>query len=256
MKNQINKNEVIRILITGIGLIGLLFFLSEIGMRYQNAGSITGAAASLYLAVNGMVSAEAALFTGVLKKIWSLQKGLGITVLIIALLASGFMLLGVPNRSPSPDSTAVILGSGVYSDGKPSDVMQERIDAAIPILKQYPDIPVIVSGSQLGNAPMSEAESMKQALIEAGIDASRIYCEDQSKKTRQNLKYSAALIEQMGFSKNIILITSRFHVARACVFAKRNGLTPAPVGARTPWWALPCYWIREVYAVIEMVLFY
>ena len=64
-------------------------------------------------------------------------------------------------------------------------------------------------------------------------------------------QYSAKIIEDRHLSENVAVVTSEFHLARACLYAKRNGLHPSPVRAATPWYCLPAYVLREVYAVFD-----
>lgn len=237
--------------LAGAGFILTLFFFGEIGMHYENAGSYRGVLIGFCLLCYGIAgwNRETLSKTGAL--IFKIAGPVGLIAGGVIILTIAFMFFAVPKTQPEKDATVIILGCGVNSDGTPSAIMQNRVDAALEYLKDHPDVPVIVSGGQLGNAPVSEAESMKQELMRNGIAEERIYCEDQSRTTAENLRFSTMIIKENLLSQNAAVVTSEFHLARACLYAKRNGLNAAPVRAVTPWYALPAYVLREVYAVFD-----
>ncbi len=237
--------------ITAAGIVLTLLFCGEIGMHYQNIGSLSGAVIGVCLTAYGIAGWNRSSLTKTGLALFRIAKPIGLLVGGIILLTIGFMIFAVPKTQPEKDATVIILGCGVDSDGTPSAVMQKRVDAALDYLRDHPDVPVIVSGGQLGSAPVSEAESMKQELMRHGVDEERIYCEDQSRTTAENLRFSAKIIEDRHLSETVAVVTSEFHLARACLCAKRNGLHPSPVRAATPWYCLPAYVLREVYAVFD-----
>ena len=238
-------------ILAGAGFIQTLVFFSELGMRYENIGSYTGAFLGIMLGILGIAGIHRETLSRTGQILFSIAKPIGLVIGGILLVTFGFMIFAIPKTQPAEDATVIILGCGVNSDGSPSAIMQERVNAGLKYLESHPDVPVIVSGGQLGGAPISEAESMKQCLIEQGIEENRIYIEDQSRTTAENLRFSTMVIKENRLSQNVAVVTSEFHLARACLYAKRNGLNPAPVKAVTPWYALPSYALREVYAVFD-----
>lgn len=238
-------------LLAGAGFILTLLFCGEIGMHYQNAGSWQGVILGIYLLCYGIAGWNRETLTKTGTILFNIAGPLGLIAGGIILLTIGFMIFAVPKTQPEEDATVIILGCGVNSDGTPSAIMQNRVEAALEYLKNHPDVPVIVSGGKRGSAPVSEAESMKQELMQNGIEEERIYCEDQSRTTAENLRFSTMVIKENLLSQNAVIVTSEFHLARACLYAKRNGLNAAPVSAVTPWYALPAYVLRETYAVFN-----
>ncbi len=241
--------------ILAVGAVAAVtLFLSEIGMRYDNVGSRTGLIISLFILILTSLTLKESPLSKPERLMIKAGKPIGLVLLGIAVLTTGFMILGIPQEKQSEKETVVILGSGVNSDGRPSAVMQTRVDAALQYLKNHPDAAIVVSGGQHGDAPISEAESMKEVLLEQGISEEQIYLEPDSRTTAENLRYTAELIRKNGLSTTIALVTSEFHLARSCLYAERNGLKPIPVKAATPWYCLPAYYIREMYAVIDAFL--
>jgi len=88
---------------------------------------------------------------------------------------------------------AVILGAGLR-DSKPSLTLWYRLQAAAKYLNQYPATKVIVSGGLGVGERYTEAEVMKQFLVELGIDEDRIIKEVQATNTFENLSFAKQLI--------------------------------------------------------------
>lgn len=238
-------------LLAGAGFIQTLLFFSELGMRYENTGTYTGVILGIFMGLLGIAGMRRETLSRAGQLLFSIAKPVGLVIGGLLLVTFGFMIFAIPKTQPADDATVIILGCGVNSDGTPSAIMQERVNAALTYLESRPNAKIVVSGGQLGGAPISEAESMKQSLIEHGIEESRIYTEDQSRTTAENLRFSAMVIKENRLNQNVAVVTSEFHLARACLFAERNRLNPAPVKAVTPWYALPSYALREVYAVFD-----
>ena len=93
---------------------------------------------------------------------------------------------------------------------------------------------------------------MFDELTAMGIDPARLWLEDKSTSTWENLKFTLALIEeQTGASPDqIALLSNEFHLYRAGLFAKQFGLEPLGVPAKTTLPVLKInYFIREAVAV-------
>ncbi|MBR2676882.1 MAG: YdcF family protein [Solobacterium sp.] len=238
------KQPIWRILLLVLGITAEIFFLCNIGMQYLNLGSITGALVSLLL-IGIAVRPD-----GFNSTIGILLRGFVLVVSILAVLTTGVMVFGVPGTAPAENSTVVILGSGVNEDGSPSLISRLRTDAVLPYILEHPDAAIVTSGGITAKDQISEAESMKQYLVEQGVPSERIHTENQSSNTEENLRFTSRLIQEHELSTTIVLVTSDFHSYRSALYAKRNRLEVSSVRAPTPWWILPTCWIREMYGVL------
>ena len=134
----------------------------------------------------------------------------------------------------------VVLGAQVKPDGTPSVQLQWRKDNA----KQAYDlknVPIVVCGGQGGDEPMPEAECMKRYLTEQGVPPEMILMDPESVNTIQNLKNAGELLQNAGYGKNVLIVTSDYHVPRATAMARDVGLTAEGLGS-------PClkeYWIKN-----------
>ena len=93
------------------------------------------------------------------------------------------------------DHTMIVLGCGLEGE-RPSQMLWRRLTAAQSYLEQHPTVPVIVSGGQGSDEIMSEAQCMKNWLTDQGVSGERIFMEDRSSTTYENLKFSRAVIEE------------------------------------------------------------
>lgn len=149
----------------------------------------------------------------------------------------------------------IILGAKLY--GKtPSPVLLERLKSGLEYLNIETDVRVIVSGGQGQDEMISEAQSMKSYLMENGIGEDRIIVEDQSINTFQNIKYSLEKIREFDNREDIevLLVTSKFHIFRSKLIAKRLGLTNYGLPAKVPPTTILPSYIREYFAVIKTFL--
>lgn len=93
------------------------------------------------------------------------------------------------------DEQLTVMIFGCYVRGEePGRTLTTRLDAALSLLKRYPNADCIVSGGQGSNEAISEAEAMRRYLVSRGIAEERITLEDRSKNTSENLEYTFAIL--------------------------------------------------------------
>ena len=128
----------------------------------------------------------------------------------------------------------VVLGAKVREDG-PSVSLQNRIDAAYDYLVANPHVIAIVSGGQGPDEPMTEARCMYEHLVAMGIDESRIWMEEDAASTYANLQYALNMVEaNTGVRpERLGILSSEYHLFRACMQAKDCGVEPVGIPART-----------------------
>lgn len=169
----------------------------------------------------------------------------------LALLAAVLVMMAVQagNRPGPEDCTVVVLGCQVSANGEPTVMLRDRINAAYRYLSEHPESRCVASGGQNDNEPISEASCIRNTLVARGIHPDRIYLEDRSRSTEENLTFSAELIRKEGLPTRVAIASDNFHQLRAAVWARRGGLDPWSIGCVT-WWPLaPGYWAREAAAV-------
>ena len=54
----------------------------------------------------------------------------------------------------------------------------------------------------------------------------------------------------------MILVSDGFHQYRAGLIAQKQGIEAGAVSAQTPWYTLATYWMREIFALAQEILFH
>ena len=158
------------------------------------------------------------------------------------------------NILPQEETTVVVLGCRVKNK-KPSLALKERLDKTYQYLKENPKLQCILSGGQGDNEEISEAKCMYQYLVSKGIDSHRLYQEDKSTSTRENILFSYQIIEKENLPKAITIITNEFHEYRAQTIAQRLKIKSYAISAQTAWWLFPTYFVREIFGIIYEFIF-
>ena len=133
-------------------------------------------------------------------------------------------------------------------------MLKRRLDAALPYLTEHPDVPVIVCGGQGTDESMTEAACMANYLEQHGVDADRICQDGNSTSTYENLSNARHILEEHDWGYDIILVTDGFHQFRAGSIAKRLRLSSDKISAKTSWYLVPTYWLREWMGICYMYI--
>ncbi len=168
-------------------------------------------------------------------------------------VASAFMVRAAWFSPPAPGATVVVLGCQVLGD-RPSTMLAYRLQAAQSWLTAHPQSAVVCSGGLNDGGPYSEAAVMQQWLVAHGIDEDRIYLEDRSANTRQNIAFTAQVIAENGLSPSLAVASDGFHQLRAEVYAAHEQLPAGALPAKTPWGLAPSYWVREWFGLVKAFL--
>ena len=245
-----------RRILTLLCLLGFLVFLLPVAAGILNMANLGAMGAFLAL---GAVFWWWPGFLRVLGWFWRrgwgrvllLISGVGLLALALLLLVLCFQVMGDLGAQPETDCpTLIVLGCQVRSQ-TPSLLLSYRIQAAGDYLQAHPQASAILSGGQGPGEDISEAECMYRALTARGIDPNRLYLEDQSHVTQENLEYSMALLTREGLSEPVLIVSNGFHLHRALVMAEDLGLEAQGLAARQNWYSLPTYILREALALVK-----
>ena len=147
----------------------------------------------------------------------------------------------------------LVLGARILDEDTPCKVLENRLISAIIYLHKFENSKVIVSGGTGIDEPISEGYVMKKYLINHGIDKHRIFVEDLSTNTFENLKNTKQILKDVD---EILIITSKYHLFRSKILAERVGfrniyLIASEVNASNRQKNI----IREIFAVIKSIFF-
>lgn len=127
----------------------------------------------------------------------------------------------------------VVLGAGILGT-KVTPLLAARIDRGIELLECNPNAVLLMSGGKGPGEDIPESEAMAAYALDHGVDADRILMEKQSVSTEENLRFSKELMEKE--KPKIIIVTTAYHVLRALILAKQQGIRCVGFGAKTKWY--------------------
>lgn len=171
---------------------------------------------------------------------------------VFVLLAVLMVLVGTKmrDRPSKPCRTVLVLGCMVQGE-RPSVQLRYRIEAAADYLNANPEAVAILSGGQGRGERITEAECMFRELTARGIDPGRLYLEDRSSTTRENLVFSSDLIRRENLAGPVVIVSNDFHIYRALRMAEDLGLPAEGLAARSRRLALPFSVFREAMAMVK-----
>lgn len=154
-----------------------------------------------------------------------LKRGLIIIMMIFLMILvwSGYVLWKINTVHPVDISQSaevgIILGSSMWDD-VPSPSLKERLDQG---LKEYNEGKftwfIVTGGLDQPEFNFTEAQGMRQYLLDHGVSDQVIIMENEATSTLENLQFSQAIMKQHGWTSTVI-ITHTYHGMRALEIAE------------------------------------
>lgn len=163
------------------------------------------------------------------------------------------LMFSVQFRTPPPGSNVIVLGAQIYSAERMGVSLTNRVERAAAYLLEYPEAQCIVTGGQGGDEPCPEALTQKNALARRGIDTGRVYMEDKSHNTRDNMRFAMEIAQEQGLGTEFAIVTQSFHMFRALQLAESAGFTAYSLVADTDPLLFPEYYGRELLSLTKWV---
>ncbi len=113
----------------------------------------------------------------------------------------------------------IVLGCQVKGNGKPSDMLKDRLTRGIELYKSGAAPKIIMSGDH-GRKEYDEVGTMKQYAINAGVPSEDIFMDHAGFSTYETV-YRAK--EIFGADK-VVIVTQEYHLYRSLYIAKKLGI--------------------------------
>ena len=164
-------------------------------------------------------------------------------ILIICLIIIGItIVLGINsyvkfvggNGIVSPESITeitdadciIILGCGVYSNGKPSWMLKDRLERGIELYKQGVAHKIIMSGDH-GSKYYDEVNVMKQYAIDEGVPSEDVFMDHAGFSTYESMYRAAEIFE----ADSAVIVSQEYHLYRAVYIAEKLGIKAYGINA-------------------------
>jgi SanA protein len=146
----------------------------------------------------------------------------------------GVLAVAVPNlivwlggRSPVTTDVAevphaqaaLVLGAQVYRDGRPSIMLRDRVNAAAELYRAGRVDKLLLSGDH-SRRDYDEVGTMRRLLLDQGIPAEDIFTDHAGFDTWDSAQRAKRVFDV----STAVVVTQRFHMARALYDARRAGL--------------------------------
>ena len=251
--------RIIQIVVGGVGW-GFFFFPILLGGIF-NIGTVAGVLGFGGLFLWGVFRPKLLPF---LQKAREQKRGRLLTSLFCVLFCCGLLFVAVESalmvraavNGPPEDVPVTVVVLGCHVKGtRPSKALRQRLNAAEAFLNERPDAVCVLSGGQGEDEEIAEADCMFRELTAAGIAPERLYREDRSTSTRENLLFSQTIIKDNGLPETVVAVTNEYHQYRAGLIAKALGMETYAVSAPSGIGLLPTYWVREWFGIVYEWLF-
>jgi len=159
------------------------------------------------------------------------------------LLALRRVVAGARGEPERHADVVLVLGRELVDD-RPTEVYRRRLEHGARLLAGGLAERIVVSGGWTGTATRSEAEAGREHLIDLGVAPQRIWIEERSRHTLENLHCVRETLRAHGLS-SLLLVSDPLHLERVRALAEGLGLnvrcSPAlaapPARGSVGWWA-------------------
>ncbi len=123
----------------------------------------------------------------------------------------------------------LVLGAGVWENGKPSQMLADRLNQGIELYNTGASDRLLMSGDH-GRVGYDEVNVMKDYAIARGIPSGHIFMDHAGFSTYESMYRARDIFK----AKKVIIVTQRYHMYRALYTARALGLDAYGV-ASDPW---------------------
>ncbi len=120
----------------------------------------------------------------------------------------------------------LVLGCGVWDDGRPSHMLEDRLKRGVALYKDGAAPKLLMSGDH-GRTEYDEVNTMKNFAIEAGIPSEDIFMDHAGFSTYESM-YRA---KDIFCAEKIIIVSQEYHLYRAIYTARTLGIEAYGVAA-------------------------
>ncbi|MBQ3131910.1 MAG: YdcF family protein [Clostridia bacterium] len=185
------------------------------------------------------------------KRILICMAGLLLAATILPFIISGYVKLSTKNMIVNSDNLIageydciLVLGAGVWSGGRPSHMLSDRLDVAIDAYNAGAAPKLLMSGDH-GRKEYDEVNVMKDYAIEAGVPSVDVFMDHAGFSTYESI-YRA---RDVFLAKRVLIVTQGYHLYRALYVARSLGLEAEGIAADLrPYRGQLRYDLREVLA--------
>jgi SanA protein len=157
---------------------------------------------------------------------WIILMLVSIFALVFIFMANAYIKSSVKDKMITVDEAVsldvdciLILGAGVWADGRPSHMLEDRLLQGIELYESGASDRLLMSGDH-GTKEYDEVNIMKQFAIDRDIISEHIFMDHAGFSTYESLYRTRNIFE----ANKIIIVTQKYHLYRALYIAEKLGL--------------------------------
>ena len=174
-----------------------------------------------------------------------------IAAAVLPFAVSGYVKLSAKNMIADSSNAIegeydciLVLGAGVWSGGRPSHMLADRLDVAIDAYNKGAAPKLLMSGDH-GRREYDEVNVMKDYAIAAGVPSDDVFMDHAGFSTYESM-YRA---RDVFMAERVLIVTQKYHLYRALYVARSLGLEAEGISADLrPYRGQLKYDLREVLA--------
>ncbi|MBQ2730603.1 MAG: YdcF family protein [Clostridia bacterium] len=120
----------------------------------------------------------------------------------------------------------LVLGCKVHENGRPSDMLRDRLETALSLFDAGAAPKLLMSGDH-GQKEYDEVNAMKDFAVDAGVKSEDVFMDHAGFSTYESL-YRA---REIFGCKKVIVVTQKYHLYRALYIAEALGIEARGVAA-------------------------
>jgi uncharacterized SAM-binding protein YcdF (DUF218 family) len=184
---------------------------------------------------------------------WRALVALVLSGILLWLLSVALVLIAGEWPTLRRADAIIVLGAAQYN-GRPSPVLQARLDHALDLYDRGLAPRMIFTGGIGTGDTLSEAEVSRRYAVRHGVPESAILVERQGATSAQSVGAAAALMRAEGLTTALV-VSDSYHMLRLDLLVRRAGIRPYRAPAANAPIDLAAPQTRWRYVLRESVLF-
>ena len=159
-----------------------------------------------------------------LSRVTRVTAGLFLSAVLLWILSIAVVLIAGAWPTIRQADAIVVLGAAQYN-GRPSPVLQARLDHALDLYERGLATRLIFTGGTGVGDTVSEAEVSRRYALSHGVPASAIMTERDGLSSAQSVRAAAALMQSAGL-ESALIVSDSYHMMRLELLARRSHIVP------------------------------
>ena len=156
---------------------------------------------------------------------WIVRGVLAVVALMVLYVGLTFaQVLWTSHQDHPRNAGAIVVMGAAQYDGRPSPVLQARLDHAVQLWQDgYAELIIVTGGKKAGDR-VTQGFTGYQYLRSQGVPEEDIKVEVEGTNSYEELSASALIVQNAGVSDDVLIVTDPYHSFRVQEIANEVGL--------------------------------